>query len=166
MKTKPTSRRQFISNTSKFAITCCALATCRKFAGANWLLDEEIPDPKKLEYCGYTCPADCKMLKGTLENNNELKKEAFNEWKLEERFGITFDPEKVICYTCKAEDKPMGVVLGKCTIRECAIGRGNDCCIECDDLTTCEKDLWQRFPDFHKHVIDMQKKYQAAQKTS
>ena len=163
MKTKPTSRRQFISETSKFAITCCAIAACPKIIKANWLLDEEIPDPKKLNYCAYVCPSDCKMLKGTLENNNELKEEAFKEWKLEERLDITFDPEKVVCYGCKADDKPMGIVLEKCTVRNCALERGNDCCIECDDLTACEKDLWQRFPDFHKYVIEMQNKYQAAQ---
>jgi hypothetical protein len=166
MKTKPSSRRQFISKTSKFAFACCAIASCPKIINAEWLLDDEIPDPKKLEYCGYTCPTDCKMLKATYENDTELKKEAFGEWKLEERLGIKFDPEKVICYSCKADDKPMGVVLENCTVRECAIGRGNDCCIECEDLTACEKDLWQRFPEFHKHVIEMQKKYQASQVSS
>lgn len=163
MKTKPTSRRQFISKSSKIALTGCAIAACPKFLSAGWLLDEEIPDPKKLNYCGYECPADCKMLKGTLENNNELKEEAFKEWKLEERLGITFDPDKVICYGCKADDKPVGIVLENCTVRKCSIERGYECCIECNELQACEKDLWQRFPDFHKYVIEMQNKYQAAQ---
>lgn len=163
MKTKPSSRRQFISKTSKFALTCCAYAACQKFAGANWLLDEDIPDPKKLNYCSYVCPSDCKMLKGTLENNNKLKEEAFKEWKLEERLGIAFDPEKVFCYGCKAKDKPIGVVVENCTVRSCAMGKGFDCCIECNQLTTCNQDLWQRFPDFHKYVIELQKKYLAAQ---
>ena len=162
MKTNPTSRREFISRSSKLALSCCAIAACPKFVDANWLLSEEIPDPKKLNYCGYVCPPDCKMLKGTLENDNKLKEEAFKEWKLEERYGITFDPEKVTCYGCKEEDKPQGIVLQNCTVRSCSIEKGNDCCIECAELAACDKDLWQRFPDFHKYVLEMQKKYQAS----
>ncbi len=160
MKTNPSSRRQFISKTSKLAISCCALAACPKFLGAGWRLDEETPDPKKLNFCGYVCPPDCKMLKATLENDNKLKEEAFKEWKLEERLGISFDPEKVICYGCKKEDKSQGMVIQHCTVRSCATERGNDCCIECSELSACDKELWQRFPDFHKSVIEMQKKYQ------
>jgi hypothetical protein len=161
MKTNPTSRRQFITNASKLAITCCALAACPRLSGARWLPDEETPDPEKLNYCGYQCPADCKMLKGTLENNNELKEEAFREWGLEERLGMAFDPEKVICYGCKAEDKPLGIVIENCTVRKCALDKGLECCIECDLLASCGQDLWQRFPDFHQYVIELQKKYQA-----
>ena len=160
MKAKPSSRRQFISKTSKFALTCCAIASCPKFLNADWFPDEEIPDPGKLNYCGYVCPEDCKMLKGTIENDSALREEAYKEWKLEERLGIAFDPEKVICYGCKSEGKSLGIVLENCTVRSCAMERGIDCCIECNELTACKKDLWQRYPDFHKYVIEMQKKYQ------
>jgi hypothetical protein len=165
MKTNPTSRRQFISKTSKLALTSCALAACPMLIKGTWLFDEEIPDPKKLDYCGYTCPPDCKMLRATLENNDELKKEAYEEWKMKERYGIEFDPEQVICYGCKADDKPMGITIKNCTVRNCAIEYEFDCCIECNDLTACDKELWQRFPDFHKYVVDLQKKYQAAQRS-
>lgn len=34
-----------------------------------------------------------------------------------------------------------------------------DCCIECLELEECDKELWERFPDFKKHVIALQKKY-------
>jgi len=37
-----------------------------------------------------------------------------------------------------------------------------ECCIECDDLTTCDKDLWSRFPEFKTKVIEMQKVYLGA----
>lgn len=162
MKTNPSSRRQFISKTSKLAISGCAFAACPKFLNGSWLLDEEIPDPIKLNYCGYVCPGDCKMLKGTLDNDNNLKEEAFKEWRLEERLGIAFDADKVFCYGCKTEDKPQGFVIKSCTVRDCTLDRGKDCCIECDELSACDKELWQRFPDFHKHVIDLQRKYRNA----
>lgn len=162
MKTLPTSRRQFLTKTSRFAVSCCALAACNKIVGASWLLDEEAPDPEKLNYCGYVCPSDCKMLKATLENNIALKEEAYKEWEIEERMGVAFDPEVVYCYGCKEDDKPTGIVLENCTIRECCMEREYECCIECRELESCEKELWQRYPDFHKYVIDLQVKYQAS----
>ena len=56
------------------------------------------------------------------------------------------NPEK--CDGCKALDKPEGVVVSKCDVRACAREKKLDCCIECDELTTCDKDLWKRFPTF------------------
>jgi hypothetical protein len=80
----------------------------------------DIPDPKKLNYCGYTCPADSKMKKATLENDVALKKEAYKDWRIEEKYGIAFDPDKVFYYGCKTPDKPVGLVVEKCSVRNCA----------------------------------------------
>jgi hypothetical protein len=122
--------------------------------------DEKI-DPAKLNFCGYTCPEDCKFLQGTLNDDVELKKEAWKAWKIEERFGLEFDAEQAICYGCKALDKPEGVVVSRCDVRACAREKKLDCCIECDELTGCDKDLWRRFPKFKEQVIAMQEKYRA-----
>jgi hypothetical protein len=119
----------------------------------------DIPDPKKLNYCGYTCPSDCKMKKATLANDISLKKEAYNDWRIEKKYGIAFDPDKIFCYGCKTSDHPLGLVVEKCTVRNCAIGKGYECCIQCDQLPGCDKEIWKTFPDFHKTVIEMQKKY-------
>jgi hypothetical protein len=118
-------------------------------------------DPAGLNFCGYTCPPDCKMREATLAGDIQLKQEAFDAWKLEERYGVDFDPDQTICYGCKAEGKPEGTVVSRCTVRACVQERKLDCCIECDELKTCDKDLWKRFAEFHKQVIQMQEKYRA-----
>jgi hypothetical protein len=157
------SRRNFLIKSSVAGAACCTLMTGSGLSAMNnYLLqnnDDEILDLKKLNYCGYKCPADCQFLKGTLNNDEELKKEAYKLWKIKERFDIEFDPETIFCYGCKVSDKPEGVVTKNCTVRECAMSKKIDCCIECDELTSCDKDLWSRFPKFKESVIEMQKKY-------
>jgi hypothetical protein len=118
-------------------------------------------DPEKLEYCGYTCPEDCKFLKATLANDVELKKEAYELWKIEERFGIPFDPDHAFCFSCKAPGKPEGIVVQKCDVRACVREKELECCIECDELEACDKDLWRRFPEFKAQVIELQARYLA-----
>jgi hypothetical protein len=123
------------------------------------MADEEKPDPKKLNYCGYQCPDDCKFLQGTLENDTGLKKQAYKSWQIKKRFGVKFSAEDIYCYGCKAKGKPEGVVLVHCTVRSCAVSKSLECCIECGELAGCNKDLWERFPDFKKTVLEMQKQY-------
>jgi hypothetical protein len=159
MSSKPIDRRAFLATGAKAGFTVCGLCVCSSFD--NFVFAGEKIDPSKLNYCGYTCPEDCKFLQGTLNDDVELKKEAWKLWKIEERFGVEFDQEQAICYGCKSLDKPEGIVLARCTVRDCAQEKNLDCCIECDELTACDKDLWRRFPEFKEQVIEMQKKYQA-----
>lgn len=126
-------------------------------------LQENVPDPKKLNYCGYTCPKDCKFLIASEKNDPTLKKEAYEIWEMKERFGVTeFDADKIFCFGCKTKDKPVGIRLQKCDVRNCAIDKKLESCIECKELTSCEKDLWTKFPDFKKSVIQMQTKYKSS----
>lgn len=158
-------RREFIMKSCQAGVACCALLSGSKvfaLGNLNTLQGDDLPDPKKLNYCGYTCPADCKMKKATLENNVDLKKEAFKDWRLEEKYGVAFDPEKIFCYGCKTSGKPLGFVVEKCTVRNCAIEKGYDCCIQCDKLSGCDKEIWSTFPDFHKAMMELQKKYKEA----
>ena len=154
MTSRPIDRRAFIST----GATMCGLCVCAQFPFAAYAGDESI-DPKKRNFCGYTCPEDCKFLKGTVENNVELKQEAWKLWHIEERFALEFDEEQAICYGCKELDKPEGVVLKRCTVRDCTREKELDCCIECDELPACDKDLWRRFPKFKEQVVEMQVKY-------
>ena len=159
--TKKTNRREFIMKTSKAGAACCGLLFCSKLMYAENLLsiqDDEI-DPKKLNYCGYTCPKDCKFKTATLNDDTDLKKEAYKIWKIKEKYKLEFDPKKAICYGCKNLDKPKGFVTDNCTVRECAITKKYDACIECKELAECNKDLWKWFPDFHKKMIELQKAY-------
>ena len=98
-----------------------------------------------------------------MKNDVELKKKAYEEWQIKEHYNIDFDPEKIFCFGCKNEEKPAGVVLTNCTVRSCAIEKEYDSCIQCDELTSCQKDLWTRFPEFHKSVIKMQEVYKENQ---
>ncbi len=159
MKNKA-NRREFIRQGSKFCVACGIFAFCphiKTFAGM--VGDDEIPDPKKLNYCGYTCSPDCPMYVATIENDTAKKKEVYAKWKIKEKYGLEFDAEKVFCYGCKNDEKPISLVVENCTVRSCAKEKSLDCCIECSDLQTCEKDLWKSLPDFHKNVLEMQVKY-------
>jgi hypothetical protein len=154
-------RRDFIIKSACAGISCCIFMAGSKLSELNGMPipEEEKPDPEKLNYCGYQCPTDCQFLKGTLENDKKLKKKAYQSWEIKKRFGVNFSEKDIYCYGCKTKNKPEGVVLIHCTVRSCAISKGFNCCIECEELTGCDKDLWQRFPDFKKTVIDMQKQY-------
>jgi hypothetical protein len=136
----------------------CGFCLCAQFPFAAYAADEPI-DPKQRTYCGYICPDDCTFRRGTLANDLALKQEAWKEWKIEERFGLVFNQEQAICYGCKELEKPEGVVLQRCDVRACARDKELDCCIECDELTTCDRDLWRRFPKFKQQVIEMQEQY-------
>nr|WP_321357608.1 DUF3795 domain-containing protein [uncultured Draconibacterium sp.] len=153
--TKQSNRRQFIKNSS---FTGCAILLSGKLSAFSFPQDE-LPDPKKLVYCGYTCPDDCQFLEASVKNDTELKKKVYKDWKIEEQYGIAFDAEKIFCFGCKNTDKPKGIVLTNCTVRACAINKQFDSCIQCKQLKDCDKELWSKFPDFHKSVLSMQEKY-------
>lgn len=157
-------RREFLITGSRVGIALCGLCVCpvsSSVAGSEEEGAQQPLDPKKLNYCGFTCPKDCKFKVGTLENDVELKKQAFEAWKIEERYGIAFDPETAICYGCKAPGKPEGVAVANCDVRRCVQDKGLDCCIECPELTGCDRDLWRRFPGFKKQVDEMRSRYLA-----
>jgi hypothetical protein len=42
---------------------------------------------------------------------------------------------------------------------KCAGPETTLCCIDRDELTVCDRDLWQRFPDFKARLIEAQVKY-------
>lgn len=154
------NRRNFFKKTTQISMACCGLmAASRMEAFGNLFLDGEIPNPKLLNYCGYTCPDGCEFKKASLENDPVLKKEAFDAWKINERYGIEFEADKVFCFGCKNTGKQDGVVTANCTVRTCVMEKDLECCIECDELADCDKELWSRFPKFKEKVIEMQQTY-------
>jgi len=163
MKIAAFNRREFVSTTAKTGFALCGLCMCAPMA--SFAADDDAGD-ETIElagrcFCGYICPDDCAFLQATLQDDIELKKKVWQEWKIEEQYGVKFDPEQAVCYGCTAMDKPEGIVLARCTVRDCAIEKDKVCCIDCDELTSCDKDLWQRFPDFKKTIIDLQEKYRS-----
>jgi hypothetical protein len=165
MKTE-VNRRNFIKMASVAGITGCAFLLTSKLnpvnASFNYSKMNEVPDLKKLNYCGYQCPDDCQFLQATRENNDSLKMLAYNNWKIKEKYGIEFEADKTFCWGCKTKDKPVGIVLSNCQVRKCAIEKGYECCIECTDLAQCDFELWKKFPDFYKQVLEMQKNFKAS----
>ena len=162
MKTE-LKRRDFDTRCFKAGVACCALSYGNMITGQDPVKQQEgKPDPKNLEYCGYKCPSDCPLKQATAENNTELKKKAYEDFKFKEKYNVDFDPEKVFCYGCKVTDKPLSIPVKSCTVRKCAIDKGYECCIECKGLAACDKELWKSFPQLKVKVIEMQKKYQTA----
>lgn len=153
-------RRDFLKKTSAACMGSCFLLSGKDVSAFAFKGEKNI-DPERLCYCSYSCPQDCSFLKASLLNDAELKKTAFEEWGLAERYGMVFDAEKIFCFKCKPEDKPEGPVLTHCTVRSCVIEKGYRACIECSQLTCCDKDLWKRFPQFHEQVIKMQDQFWA-----
>lgn len=153
-------RRDFLRKTSVACAGSCFLLSGKDLSALSFQ-GEELIDPERLCYCSYSCPKDCSFLEASLKNDAELKKAAFEEWGLAERYGMVFDAEKIFCFKCKPGDKPEGPVLTNCTVRSCAIEKGYRACIECSQLAECDKDLWTRFPKFHEEVIKMQDKFWA-----
>ncbi len=160
---KEIDRRNFVAACLKAGAACCTIAYCPAMNAMDPVNNQDKkPDPKKLEFCGYTCPADCTLKKGTMENNTELKKKAYAEFKFKEKYGIDFDPDKVFCYGCKsAGSKPASMPVKACTVRKCVIEKGYECCIQCESLAKCDKELWSNLPKFRDAVIEMQKKYRS-----
>ncbi len=163
MRSGDLDRRSFLRATSRAGLGMCGLCLCSGMPdlAAAGEPDGAPIDPAKLEYCGYTCPDDCKFHQATVADDPQLKREAFEAWKLEERYGLEFDPDTAICHRCKAPGKPEGVVVANCDVRRCVREKKLECCIECDDLQSCDKDLWKRFTDFHTKIVDLQARYRA-----
>lgn len=157
MKTE-LKRRDFISRCLKAGATGCALLYGNSlFAQDPLKLKKE--DLKNLTYCCYKCTPECPTYKATIENSTEQKKKVYENAKWKEKYGIEFDPDKVVCFGCKVTDKPLSINVKACTVRICAIEKGYDCCIECNGLTACDKKLWKSYPDFKEKVIGFQKSY-------
>ena len=155
-------RRTFVRTGT---IACCSLLLTQNLpAFAHYSIrEDEKPDPLKMNYCGYTCPTDCKFLVASIKNDPVLKKEAYEIWEMKDRFGVeTFEADKIFCFGCKNMEKPVGIRLQKCDVRTCAIEKKLDACIECDELASCGKDLFKKFPEFHQSVIKLQTVYKAA----
>lgn len=157
MKTNLT-RRHFLVQGSQAGVSCCLLMCGGKLLALT-VSQDAIPDLKELTYCGYKCSLECILYKGTKNNDEELKKKAYVEWGMKERYGVEFDAEQIFCYGCKNEEKPRSLVTKNCTVRDCAIEKGHECCIQCKELEDCDMELWMKFPQFREKVLEMQQEY-------
>jgi hypothetical protein len=56
----------------------------------------------------------------------------------------------------QANDKPLAFLLSHAQFAS-AIEKGYECCIQCETLANCDKELWKTFPKHREGVIEMQK---------
>lgn len=143
---------------SQAGISCCLLFCSGKLLAIPATPDD-LPDLKKLTYCGYQCSMECILLKGTVNDDAELKKQAYQEWGMKETMGIEFDPVKIFCHGCKNDEQALGPVVTKCTVRTCTKEKEHECCVQCKELADCDEELWMKFPQFREKVLEMQKEY-------
>ena len=160
------SRREFLKQSSKLGLLCGFACMCPhtslKLNAEEGMMGKSVPDPKKLNYCGYTCPDECPMKLAGESGDIEKKRAAYEKWMIKERYGLKFDPDKVLCNGCKTEKEELGMAVGNCPVRKCAIEKKLDGCIECNELIACDQKLWTEFPQFHDYVMEMQKTYRAS----
>jgi hypothetical protein len=158
MKTE-IKRREFVGKFLKAGAAGVALVYGNQLLAAETQQQIQKPDLKGLTYCGFKCSEQCTLYRATIEDNPELRKKAYEEFKFKEKFNVDYDQAKVFCWGCKPKDKPLSINVTACTVRKCTIGKGYECCIECDGLKSCDKELWKNFPEFKLKVLEAQKLY-------
>ena len=162
-----TSRRRFLALGAKCGGACCALMAARRLPSAQ----ESAPakpgqkpiDPKALCYCGIPqayCEGQCQLYQATRNNDAELKKTVYDQWRMKEKFGVDFEPGKIFCYGCKPGDKPLKVGMAECPVRTCPAANGLESCVQCLDLASCDKAFWKEWPN----AFDLAKRLQARYK--
>jgi hypothetical protein len=159
------SRRSFLKNCAQFGGACCVLLAWNRNLPA-----QESPEKKqdqaqkpidfsKLSCCGVPCVQVCELYKATLENDEKLKKLIYEKWEWKKKFGIDYDPEKVFCYTCKPGDKPKKVGMDVCVIRSCVMANGMESCVQCKNLSACDKEYWKNWPALYEFNKKNQARY-------
>ena len=154
-------RREFLGKCLKAGVAGCALVYANPLMAKDPEQQVQKPDLKSLTYCGFKCTNECTLYKATIENNPELRKKAYEEFKWKEKFKVDYDPAKVFCWGCKPKDKPLSINVSACTVRKCTIEKKYDSCIQCNGLAACDKELWKNFPKFKTAVLEMQKAYKS-----
>ncbi len=160
------NRRHFVKRSTQAGVAGCLLMMSPRLLALenlSGMFGQDVPDPKKMNtFCTYNCNSECQFMQASVKNDPELKKKVYDEWKLADRVG-EFDADKLFCFGCKVEESKIGPLIKTCSVRNCCLEKGFEACIECDGLEACKKDLWTKYPDFHKMVIDLRKKYVEAQ---
>ena len=100
---------------------------------------------KIIACCGLNC-ATCDARIATLSNDNELRTQTAEKWKVQFRAGIT--TEMINCTGCREEGVKFSH-CSQCEIRHCVKSKGFETCADCDKLEGCVllKDIHQYLPE-------------------
>ncbi len=158
-------RRRFLKLCVKASGACCALLAWNRHLSAEDNPEEKdnqkkkLIDLKQLSYCGIPCVETCEMYKATQENDVKTKKALYEKWEFKKSYGIEFDPDKIFCYTCKPGDKPKMIGMDQCVVRNCAMAKGVESCIQCKNLTACDKEFWKKWAQLYEYAKKTQAQY-------
>jgi hypothetical protein len=158
------NRREFLKHCTKLGMGCLPFIFWheRLFGRTGDSTVTEKPvliDPQSRSYCGIACEEGCELYKATMNNDVELKKKVYMDWKWKEQFNMDFDPDKVFCYNCKPENGKLKAGMAECKVRQCAIKNNLASCIQCSNLSACDQDLWTRWPKFYEGMLKTQQQY-------
>lgn len=87
-----------------------------------------------ISFCGIDC-TNCEARTATLNNDDKLRQEVADKWKVAHGFAFTAD--MINCTGCRVE----GVKIGhwtECQIRLCAVARGYEHCGKCPEISECK----------------------------
>ena len=173
--TTTTSRRGFLEAAGVAGgclVLCPLLRDDEAVAGAA-TSTSALPDFSKLTYCCFECkPEQCPTLKATLANDPAGKAKQLEQWRekqpakvaaWEKAKGRAMTADDVFCHGCREEGDRLGPVAQGCTTRACVIERKLVSCAHCDELETCQKELWVNYPKFREQVLGIRKALLAAQ---
>ena len=100
---------------------------------------------KLISCCGLDC-ATCDARIATIKNDNELRIQTAEKWKVQYNPNLT--PDMINCTGCREE----GVKFSHCNdceIRNCVHSKGFQTCADCDKLESCSL-----VGNIHKYVPD------------
>ena len=156
-------RRAFLKQSVKGITFCCTLSHCPQLLKADSeekIMDQNEAYMKKVSeditYCAYRCNKNCPWLVASLNNDQKKLQELANKWS-ENHDNKKMPESGMFCFGCRPIDKPMGHIVSICTVRQCAIEKKLSNCVECNDLATCDKDLWNKYPSHRQYVLKLQK---------
>jgi hypothetical protein len=108
---------------------------------------------KIIACCGLDC-AGCDARIATMADDNELRFQTAEKWKVQYSAGIT--PEMINCTGCREPGVKFGH-CSQCEIRKCADSKGFTTCAECEMLENCPtiKNIHQYVPDAIENLRSM-----------
>ena len=88
---------------------------------------------KVIACCGINC-ASCDARIATLSNNDELRAQTAEKWKV--AFNPDITPEMINCTGCR-EAGVKFAHCAECEIRNCVNSKGFETCANCEKLENC-----------------------------
>ena len=156
-------RRDFMKKAAQCVAAGCILNQCPNLlkAGELKMTDTEMDMyvtaiSQTPTYCGFTCKKNCSWLMASLNNDTEGMRKQADKWSKTNQ-KPTIPDGQTFCFGCKPIEKPKGYIVKVCDVRKCAVEKNMETCIACDNLASCDKDLWKRFPKFRKSLVEKQK---------